>query len=202
MASPSSLIVNHTHNPSPDLQKQEGQAEVEKISLSEAERAWREHHKTISVGIDAAWPPIDFIDENGVHRGITAAYLCLLSSYCGIEFKPDPVSGWVTMLEKAKARKIDIVATLAWVPERTKFWQYSEPYFSAPYVIVTRKEITGINGVDDLAGKCVAIEKGYKLQNRLQQKYPDIILLPVASSLKALRRFREIEPMLISVTRR
>lgn len=84
MTPPSPLIVNHSNNPSPCLQKLEGQAEVEKISLSEAERVWREHHKTISVGIDAAWPPIDFIDKTGVHRGITADYLCLLSACWGI----------------------------------------------------------------------------------------------------------------------
>ena len=184
--SPSSIIVNYANNPSSGLQKKESQAEVEKINLSEAERAWLDHYKTISVGIDAAWPPIDFIDESGAHRGITADYLRLLSVHCGIEFKPDPVSGWATMLEQAKACKLDIVATLAWTPERTKFWQYSEPYFSAPYVIVTRKESAEVNGVDDLVGKCVVIENGYKLQRRLQQKYPDITLLPVTSSLEAL----------------
>ncbi len=185
--SPSPLrIVYNANNPSLEPQNKKGQAEVEKISLSGAERAWREHHKTISVGIDAAWPPIDFLDKTGVHRGITADYLRLLSAYCGIEFKPDPVSGWAAMLEQAKARKLDIVATLAWTPERTKFWQYSELYFSAPYVIVTPKEITGINGVEDLNGMCVAVEKGYKLQSRLSCKYPEITLLPVTSSLKAL----------------
>ena len=164
----------------------EGQEEVKKISLSEEERAWRALHESISVGIDAAWPPIDFIDKGGVHRGITADYLRLLSAYCGLKFKPDPVSSWAAMLEQAKDRKLDIVATLAWTPERTKFWQYSEPYYSAPYIIVTRKDVIGINGVDDLNGNCVAIEKGYKLQGRLKRKYPDITLLPVTSSLKAL----------------
>ncbi len=185
---PGKIIKNTPPTESPDLTlpSRKDEAAHKKIHLSAAERVWLEHHKTITVGIDADWPPIDFIDKTGAHRGITAEYLRLLSTYCGIRFKPEPAANWSAMIEKARSRKIDIVADLAWTPERARFWRYTKPYFSAPYIIVTNKNLTGINGVDDLAGKRVAIEKGYKLQKRLQQKYPDITLLPVTSSLQAL----------------
>ena len=38
------------------------------LELTEAERAWLAAHPVIQVGIDPAWPPYEFIDEQGKHE--------------------------------------------------------------------------------------------------------------------------------------
>ena len=151
------------------------------------EQAWLDIHPSISVGIDANWPPIDFIDPEGRHRGITADYLQLLSKLTGIEFRPYAGTGWSDMLEKAKRREIDMVATFAHKPEREKYWTYAAPYFETTYVIVTRRNTEGVSSIEDLYGKTVAVERGYNLHGRLSKEHPAINLMVVETTLQALQ---------------
>ena len=158
-----------------------------RLSLTQAEQTWIKQHKTVTVGIDANWPPIDFIDKQGKHLGITAEYLKLISELTAINFQPDAGSGWANMLEKAKKRDIDMVATLARKPEREKHWTYAARYFQSPYVIVNRKGGKSISNLQDLYGKTVAIEKGYNLREKLAREHPQINLTLVDTTLEALQ---------------
>ena len=154
--------------------------------LTEEEQAWIASHPEISVGIDAKWPPINFIDEQGRHKGITDDYIELLEQYTGIRFRPKAAGSWNEMLRQARARKIDIVANLARSPEREKIWDFSIPYYWSPYVIVTRKESDGIKDLASLYNKPVSVEQGYNQHTRLATDHPQIKLLPVEDTLQAL----------------
>jgi PAS domain S-box-containing protein len=155
-------------------------------SWTAEERAWIDAHPSVTVGIDANWPPIDFIDGDGRHRGITAEYLKLLNQITGVEFHPDPGSGWANMLSRAKAREIDMVATLSHKPDRERHWVYAAPYFQSSYVVIARANDEEIEGLQDLHGKTVAVEENYNLHDRLAEEHPRIRLKVVRNTLEAL----------------
>ncbi len=151
------------------------------------EKQWIKDHPVIKVGIDANWPPIDFINESGQHEGITHDFIELISRQTGIQFSAISAGSWNDMLQKAQKREIDIVSNLAKRAEREKYWIYSQPYFQAPYVILTRKEQNNFINLDSLKNKIVAVEEGYNFHSELQKNHPQINLLVVKDTAAALR---------------
>ncbi len=161
--------------------------QAQAVRFNQLELDWIGKHPQISVGMDDRWPPIDFINSDGQRQGISYDILQLIAAQTGIHFIPIAANGWNDMLNKAAAREIDIVATLAKNSEREKSWNFSQPYFQYPYVITTRKQENSLNNLKSLEGKTVAIEKGYFLHQELIKNHPLINLLVVDNSTQALQ---------------
>jgi ABC-type amino acid transport substrate-binding protein len=88
------------------------------IALSDTERQWVMEHPVIRLGVDPAWPPFDFIDRQGVHRGMAADFLQLLVQRLGISVEMIPDIGWNQALERARDRSLDLVSLSHGTPER------------------------------------------------------------------------------------
>ncbi len=157
------------------------------LKLTESEKAWLTEHPQISIGGDASWAPIDFIDGEGRYQGITADYLKLIEQRLNIHFQANTEYPWSKMLKQVQKRKIDTVANVVRTKERSQFLNFSTPYLSCPYITVTRRNYEqSIEGVQDLDQKTVAVEKGFYLHSLLQKEYPEIQLLIVDSTLQAM----------------
>jgi ABC-type amino acid transport substrate-binding protein len=59
----------------PDPQKQYFKSGEKKLRLTPEERAWLIKHRKINVGIMNNWPPMNYVDEKGIPRGIGVDYL-------------------------------------------------------------------------------------------------------------------------------
>ena len=157
------------------------------LKLTESEKAWLAEHPHITIGGDASWAPIDYVDAEGRYQGITADYLKLIEKRLKISFQAKTELPWSEMLEQARKREIDTVANVVKTEERSRFLNFSTPYFSCPYITVTRRlNEQPIERVQDLAHKTVAVEKGFYLYSRLRKEHPEIQLLLVESTLQAL----------------
>lgn len=157
------------------------------LDLTDLEKEWIHTHQTISVGVDANWPPIDFIDRDNQHQGITEEYLRLISQSTGIRFIPESAGSWSDMLERAKRHEIDMVASISRNEEREAYWTFATPYFETPYSIIKGKNNKQITSLASLYEQTVAIEKGYFLQNRLEEEHPRIKLEIVSNTYEALK---------------
>lgn len=158
-----------------------------KIVLTEDEREWLRKHRTIRLGIDPNWPPIEFVGEDGVHSGIAAEVVRIVSQRIGISMKVEEGLTWPQVMAKAKKREIDVLPCAAQTYKREGFLLFSMPYLNIPVVIVTRIDADYIGGLKDLKGKTVAVIKDYQLHERLPGEYPAIDLLVVNSAEEALR---------------
>jgi ABC-type amino acid transport substrate-binding protein len=138
------------------------------ITLSESEQQWLEEHPVIRLGVDPAWPPFDFIDRQGVHRGMAADFLQLLAQRLGISAEMVPDIGWNQALEQARDRSIDLVSLSKGTPERLEFLTYTDVVTSVPWSIVTQKDYKEIKGLNDLAGLEVALVKGYAIEELIR----------------------------------
>ncbi|MCC8998156.1 MAG: transporter substrate-binding domain-containing protein [Candidatus Contendobacter sp.] len=156
------------------------------LGLTAEERAWLDQHPTIRTGSDAGWPPIEFVDPNGIYQGIAADYLKLLERRLGIAFSVLANESWPAILDQVQARNLDLVSAVSRSEEREQYLAFTHPYFSVPYHIYTRQDDNRIAGLRDLAGLTVAVEKDFHLHERLSLERPAIRLRVVNNTREAL----------------
>ena len=107
----------------------------------------------IVIGFDATYAPLEFKDENGNLIGMDVDVAKEIAADIGVKpiFKDMPFSDIFQSIQKGD---IDIsLSSITITAERTKFLDFSDPYFNAGQVIVTLKDIkTPVNKPEDLKG--------------------------------------------------
>ncbi|MDD5390138.1 MAG: transporter substrate-binding domain-containing protein [Gallionellaceae bacterium] len=160
-------------------------------SLTDQERAWLREHPVIRVAGDPGWPPVEFADERGGPSGMSGDYLTLIEQRLGVKFERARNLSWQEAYAKLKHWEIDMTTSVVVTPERAEFWAFTRPYMRIPIVIVTRRNVTYIGAMRELAGKKVAVVEGYAVNDWLPRDFPEIPLVRVKTTregLEALRR--------------
>ena len=157
------------------------------LKLSDSEKEWLAEHQHIKLGGSKDWAPIDYVSPEGVQRGITADYLKLIEKRLEITFQVNSKPDWVEKLELVQSQQLDMIANIVKTEERSEFLQFSMPYLSIPYAMVSRKnDKLTIKGMQDLAQQTVVVEKDYYLHSQFVYQHPKIQLLVVDTTLQAL----------------
>lgn len=157
------------------------------LSLDEAERAWVAAHPVLRVGVErTGWPPFDVLDEQGRHRGLSGDYLALLAERIGVRLEPVLLDDWDAALKALRERRVDILPSVAQTPEREAYMAFTRSYLVSSSLIFTREDVE-VQRIAGLAGKQVAIERGYVLQQGLREAVPDVRILEVRDTEAALR---------------
>lgn len=118
------------------------------------------------VGLDDAFPPMGFRDENGDIVGFDIDLAKEVASRMGVEveFKPVEWDGIVLSLQNGI---IDVVWNgMTITPEREKMIDFSKPYMDNKQIIIVRAS-TDIEEPGDLAGKIVGLQLGSSSENAL-----------------------------------
>lgn len=159
------------------------------LHLSAEEKAWLEAHPIIRVGIDHNWPPIESVDENGRHYGISASYLNLLEKRLGVRFEIDYSRRlWSDSMQAVEHKELDMLSRAAITDKRKNDLAFSRPYMKQSIVIVANSDVGYVNDLGDLEGKRVAVVRSYATEEILRDQYPHIIPVLVDSSLEALKK--------------
>lgn len=113
-------------------------------------------------GVKAQYPPFGFVNSSGKHLGFD---IDLAHQFAKALFgDPDKVK-FVSVtsgnrIPYLQSKKIDIImASMTVTDARKKVVDYAQPYFYSGSLILVPKD-SDINGVDDLAGKTVAVIQG------------------------------------------
>lgn len=155
-------------------------------SLTSAERQWLASHKTIRLGSDNAWPPLDFRDGEGAPAGMCAEYFFFVTEQLGIEVVSVADGSWAQTIDRIANRKIDAVSCLARTAERENFVSFSEPFTEIPQVILTTENYPYVSGLKDLRNARVALVRDYSVSTLIRQTYPSIRPVMVETTLDAL----------------
>lgn len=158
---------------------------AEVIDLTHEEKAWIAAHPVVTLGADYNWPPFEFIDEQGKHRGIAADLLALVSQRTGLAFRIK-AARWSEVMALARAGQLDGLACAVPTPDRRKFLDFTTPYVRIKSGIVVRKNRHDIDKISDLAGKSVALNSGSYLHEWMQETHPQIRVYPTHSNEAAL----------------
>jgi two-component system sensor histidine kinase/response regulator len=154
--------------------------------LSDTDRDWIAKHGAVRFGLPGVeWPPLDLFTAAGEYEGITADYLALLGARLGFSVEIVKFPSFGAALEALKQGNIDVMGSMARTPDRETFSLFTLPYIHSQPVIITRKDDRGIALLPDLAGKTVAIEKGFASREYLND-IPNISFAEFVGTKEAL----------------
>ena len=158
------------------------------LKLTTEEQAWLEQNPVIKLGIDREFAPYEWIDDDGQYVGLAAEYIHLLEDRLGVTFDIVADRPWHEVLDMAKRGELDMLACLNSNPQRTEYLDFTLPYITNPIVIVNANRYGYIGSLENLAGKTVAIERDYYVQEKLARDYPQINLLLTDNTQQALHK--------------
>jgi diguanylate cyclase (GGDEF)-like protein/PAS domain S-box-containing protein len=144
--------------------------------LTSEERQWLQDHKTIRLGVDHAWAPFEYFDQNKKYSGVASGYINIIQNLLGIELNPLYIESWTEVVNKAKVRKVDVLPAVAITPERLEYLNFTDAYISFPTVIATTKRAPYIGNLNDLAGLKVGVVDSYVTHENLSRDYPALTL--------------------------
>ena len=145
------------------------------LSLTSKEKAWLAEHPKINVGIMEAWPPMNFVDERSNPRGVGVDYIKLLNKR---------LNGALTIVPRlfkesydlVKNKKLEVLMDITPKKAREPFFNFTKPYLTIPHVIVGHKDGPYFSSEKDLAGKTIALERGFYNIKYFQKNYPEVTI--------------------------
>lgn len=131
-----------------------------------AESTWERVQKEgkIVFGLDDAFRPMGFRDENNQLVGFDIDMANEMGKRLGIEFVPQPTP-WDGVTAALNAKKFDlIISGMTITDERKKEVLFTDPYIKAGQMMVVLADNNTIKGKEDLKGKVVGTQKGSSSQ--------------------------------------
>jgi len=119
-------------------------------SLTALEKAWIKEHPVLKLGADPLFAPFEFFSKTGIYSGMAADYMAILEQRLGIHLEPIKGLTWKETTTNAKDQAIDVLPCVGITKERKQYLIYTEPYLKFIRVIVTRRDSTAINRLEDL----------------------------------------------------
>lgn len=155
------------------------------INLTDKEKKWIKENPTITVHNEKTWAPYNF-NEKGKPRGFSIEYMNLVAKIANL--KVEYITGtWDELLKKIYDKELDVMLNIVKTPERLKHLLYVGTYADNISSIITKKDVKDISDIDSLNGKKVSVVRGFVYDSILSEKYPQIQLIKVDSTLDALK---------------
>ncbi len=147
------------------------------FSLKPEERKWlNENRLTLPACIEV--PPMAFTNLAGEYDGMAIDLAELMTERLGIGLHWECVESYDAAVKKAIKGEISLLVAQE-TEERKKYFNFTRPVFSIPYILVTRQSNKSVVRLEDLSGKTVTVAKGYLIESYLKNSYPDIKLKTV-----------------------
>ena len=157
-------------------------------ALTRKERLWlKAHDGDIRFAPSPRYAPVCFRDSEGRFQGITMDYARRMEAKLGFRFKIIVCESWDEIIEKAQARKIDVIGNTQPTKERTKYLRFTKPYLTIPNAIITRKNVVRSLALETMSGMRVAVVEGYATVAYIKKNLPSIDLMLVRDNLEGLQ---------------
>ncbi len=155
------------------------------VNLDENEKAFLASHPVIRVHNEQDWAPFNF-HQNGQPQGYTIDMLNLLAKKLNVRIEYVSGPTWDEFMEMLRKREIDVIGNMVRTEERKKFARFTEhPMISQiPYIV--SKPNAPYKSIQQLAGKTMAVVKGFWYENALREHYPEVKLQTYSDTLKCL----------------
>lgn len=116
--------------------------------------------RTVRVATDATYPPFEMLDES---KNIIGYDIDLITEICALaKCTPDIKStAWDGIFPALQKGDYDaVISGVTITEERDKTMDFSDPYIEVGQVVLVRADEERIGGVDDLAERSVAVQRG------------------------------------------
>ena len=156
------------------------------LKISTKSKQFIKNHP-IKVITTTTWLPFHF-KVNGQLKGIDIDYWKLIAKKTHLKSDFIIAPNFTKALNSIKNKQADILLGIGKTKEREKYALFSKPYVSFPFVIATRNNIGFVENLDMyiMKNKIIAVGKNYTAEKILKKHYPNIKLLEVENTKKAL----------------
>lgn len=128
------------------------------VQFTQMEKDFIKEHPVIRLGVDPKFIPYEFIDTDGVYKGIAADYSKLISERTGIELVAEKNLSWPEAYEKGVLKELDAFPCVLKTKERERYFIYSEPYYSVQRVIFVNENNYTIKNFANVMNRKVAVQ--------------------------------------------
>lgn len=151
------------------------------LSLTNEEKAWLKAHPVIRVGVDRAYAPLEFVNEQGQYQGMADDLLKVIQQQTGLRFEPELDLNWSETIQAIKQKQLDVLSAVISSEARREYLEFTLPYFKAPMVIAAREGTPYIANMSQIDGKRIAVVRDYAAHDKMQNFFPNQPLLLVSS---------------------
>jgi ABC-type amino acid transport substrate-binding protein len=147
------------------------------------------------VGLDPTFPPFEH-DDGRVLSGLDVDLAGALAADLGLQVE-FTYFGYDGLYDALAAKKVDVlISALVVIPERMRDFAYSDSYFNAGDILILPASAIGIETMDDLSGRSLAVElgaRGHVEATTWARRLSDLTIQPYNSSDEALAAVVERE---------
>jgi len=167
--------------------RQDGQPLIE---WQPDELAYLQQKSAIKMCVDPDWSPLEWIDQQGQHVGVSADVIALLEQNSRLNLRLVPTKSWQQSLDWVRTHQCDMLSLAMATPEREKFLNFTTPYLNLPLVIATRNSEIFVADTAALADKRISLTRGYAYINLLRTRYPQLTIVEVDNLTEGLNAVR------------
>ena len=178
------------------------QNQIHSLELTEAELLWLENHgDNIRYAPHPNSPPVDYVDEEGNHLGLTSDYIHEIEKRLGIRFVRVQCKSWKEITEKLKTHEIDVVGSIQSTADRQGFLKFTKPYQRITTVILVNKDNPKRYTLDNMRSISIAVVDGSATYAYVKKKHPAYIFVPVANAKKGtdFLAFKQVDAMITDI---
>lgn len=159
-------------------------------TINEYEKEYLLKKGEITACTDPDWMPFESIVE-GRHTGLAADYFKEFQKVLPVPIRIMHTDTWTDSINLTKNRKCDIMTFVMSTKERSKYLNFTSPYFKTPLVMATKPNVPFIADLGTLKDKTVGIPKGYASAEFLRERYPDLNIVDVENLRDGLQKVRK-----------
>jgi polar amino acid transport system substrate-binding protein len=161
--------------------------------LSEGERNYLAGKGPLRMCSAPGRPPIEWIDENGRHQGISAEFMSSIAQRIGHAFELVPANTRDEAIGNLKSRQCDFISAIPKTDEYSEYLKFTKGYQELDVVIATRKEQIYIQNLGVLAGQKIGVVEDSVYQTLIEQDHPSIGVVPVNDIYQGLHMVQDGE---------
>jgi len=155
--------------------------------LGEATRVWLAAHGSWRVAVVPGWPPVDQVDAQGVHTGLSADVLRDAAQRLGVQLRVSVFANAQQAMAAAGAGQVEVLASATRSADSAPDLLFTRPYARLEVAFIGRQDMANVQASSGLEGRVVAVEKGTYAEAVIEMRYPLARRLPVDGTLAALR---------------
>lgn len=123
----------------------------------ESKSSGDKEYKKIVAGTEATYAPFEYLDDKGNVVGLDSEILAAIGEEMGIETEVKNV-GWDSMMSQVTTGEVDMgAAAITITDERKESYDFTDPYYEATLLIVT-KEGSTVASLEDIKDKKIAVQ--------------------------------------------
>lgn len=160
------------------------------LELSSEQKEYLQNKKSITMCVDPDWEPFEVINKEGVHEGIAADLIALVSSRVGIKIEVVKTKDWDETLEFSKARECDLLSFVNDTPKRREWLTFTKPIFEDPNVLVGRSDTHYIEDISKIKAS-IALPRGTAMAERFANDFKNLTIIPTDSERESFKLVEE-----------